>query len=303
MTTSRPDRVVIAPGRRREAVLDVIRQARSHIGLSLFRANDEEIFAELERAVDRGVEVEVIVTSRARGGKKKRRKLWKALEATGAAIFPYTDPVVKYHAKYLVADDGPAMVSSLNFTRKCFNKTCDAILVTHDPAVAGGLRQLMAADRLGHPIPDGLTERLIIGPERARRQLTRLIEGARTSIDLLDAKLSDPGLVALLNARRTAGIAVGLYEARRYADLVSHGKMMLIDKRVAVIGSLALAALSLDFRREVAIVVEEPTAVAEIEELFRFVAAAAAKEADVAANAEGGAVCCRGCGRCWPPER
>ena len=47
----------------------------------------------------------------------------------------YTDPVVKYHAKYLVADDGPAVVASLNFTRKCFRKTCDALVVTHDPAV------------------------------------------------------------------------------------------------------------------------------------------------------------------------
>jgi phosphatidylserine/phosphatidylglycerophosphate/cardiolipin synthase-like enzyme len=286
-----PDRVIIAPDERRDAVLDVIRQARARIGLSLFRANDDEVFAELERAVDRGVAVEVLVTSRAKGGRKKRKKLWKALEATGAAIHPYTDPVVKYHAKYLIADDGPALVSSLNFTRKCFNRTCDAILVTHDPAVASGLRELMAADRLGHPMPDGLTERLIIGPERARRQLTRLIEGARTSIDLLDAKLSDPGLVALLNARRTAGIAVRLYEAKRYEGLLSHGKLMLIDKRLAVVGSLALAALSLDFRREVAVVVEEPAAVAEIQELFRFVAAAARKEDDVEANAEGGAVC------------
>jgi phosphatidylserine/phosphatidylglycerophosphate/cardiolipin synthase-like enzyme len=66
---------------------------------------------------------------------------------------------------------------------------------------------------------------------------------------------------------------------------------MLIDGRRAVIGSLALAALSLDFRREVAVVVEEPEAVAEVEELFRFVATAAAKDGDVEANAEGGAAC------------
>ena len=78
---------------------------------------------------------------------------------------------------------------------------------------------------------------------------------------MIDAKLSDPGLVALLNARRAAGVAVEIYDAKRYADLVSHGKMMLIDGRRAVVGSLALAALSLDFRREVAIVVDEPSAV------------------------------------------
>ena len=113
----------------------MIRQARRRIGLSLFRANDKEIFAELARAVARGVDVDVLVTSRAKGGKKKQKKLWRALESTGAAMLPYNDAVVKYHAKYLIADDGPALVSSLNFTRKCFNKTCDAILVTYDPGV------------------------------------------------------------------------------------------------------------------------------------------------------------------------
>ena len=59
-----------------------------------------------------------------------------------------------------------------------------------------------------------------------------------------------------------------------------------------MVGSLALAALSLDFRREVAIVVDEPAAVAEIEDLFRFVATAAAQEdGSVETKAEGGAAC------------
>ena len=286
-----PDRVITSPGDRREAVLDVIRHARTRIGLSLFRCNDKEIFAELRRAVARGVAVEVLVTSRAKGGKKKLRKLWSALEATGAAIHPYTDSVVKYHAKYLVADEGPALVSSLNFTRKCFNKTCDAILITHDPDVVAGLRDVMAADCEGRPVPETVSPRLIIGPERARRQMTALLEQARSSIRLIDAKLTDPAMVALLNARRAAGVTVEIFGAKRYAGLASHGKIMIVDGRTAVVGGLALAALSLDFRREVAVIVEEPAAVAEVAELVRFVAAAAVREGSVAASAAGGTAC------------
>lgn len=286
-----PDRIVTSSDDRREAVLDVIRRARKRIGLSLFRANDQEIFAELKRAVERRVDVEVLVTSRAKGGKKKLKKLWDALEATGASIYPYTDPVVKYHAKYMIADDGPALVTSLNFTRKCFHKTCDAILVTYDSTIVSGLRRLMEADREGEPVPNDIPARIIIGPERARQQLTELIEQAKVSIRVIDAKMSDPGLTALLNARRADGLTVEIYDAKRYADLVSHGKIMLLDDRLAVVGSLALAAMSLDFRREVAAVVDEPSAVAEIQELFRFVATAAAKDGDLEANAEGGAAC------------
>ena len=264
-----PDRLVTSVEDRRTALLDVIRQARSRITLSVFRCNDEGVFAELAAASARGVTVEALITSRAKGGHKPLGKLWRALADAGALVNTYTDPVVKYHPKYLVADEGPAVVASLNFTRKCFRKTCDALVVTYDPAVVSDLRRLWNADRDRLPMPDDLTERLIVGPERARRQFTALIAQARTSIRLIDAKLSDPDLVSLLNERRAEGLTIEVFCSKRVGTLKSHGKIMLVDDTTAVVGSVALAALSLDFRREVAIVVDSPPAVADAAELFR----------------------------------
>jgi cardiolipin synthase A/B len=268
MTSAPVDRLVVALEERRAALIDVIRLARREITLSLFRCNDEEIFDELAAATARGVAVDVLVTSRSKGGPRRRQKLWDALERTGASLYAYNDPVVKYHAKYLVADEGPAVVASLNLTKKCFRRTCDAIVVTYDPAVVSGLRRLMAADRDRQPIPADLSPRLIVGPERARRQFTGVIEQARTSIRLIDAKLSDPELIALLRAKRAAGVNVEIFSARHVAGLKSHGKIMLVDDRLLVVGSMALSAMSLDFRREVSIVVEEPSAIAEALQLF-----------------------------------
>jgi cardiolipin synthase A/B len=263
-----PDRVVLSADERRSVVVEVIRGARREISLSLFRCNDEDVLGELAAATARGVAVNVLVTSRSKGGKKRREKLWNDLERTGATVSAYSDPVVKYHAKYLVADDGPALVTSLNLTRKCFRKTCDAIVVTHDPEVVTSLQRLMAADRDARALPSGLSPRLIIGPGLARRQFTSLIEQARTLIRLIDAKLADPDIVALLKQRSADGIAVDIYSAKRLGALKSHGKIMLVDDTTLVVGSLALAALSLDFRREVAITVDEPTAIAHVLELF-----------------------------------
>ena len=274
VTRRPPDRIVTTPAARREAVLDAIHGAESRITLSLFRCTDKALFGELVAAVDRGVDVQVLVTSRAKGGKKKLKKLWKRLEDTRATIVPYTDPVVKYHAKYMVVDDGPALITSMNFTRKCFDNSCDAVAITYDPAVVNGLRQLMATDRECGAAPATLPDRLIIGPERARRQFTALIEQARKSIQIIDAKMSDPGLIDLVNQRRAQGIAVEIFGQKRLGSLISHGKMMLVDGQRAVIGSLALTALSLDFRREVALVVDEPAAVAELDQLFRSIGAA-----------------------------
>src|SRR4029077_2891301 len=107
-----------------------------------------------------------------------------------------------------------------------------------------------------------------------RRQFTALLQQARKSIQIIDAKLSDPGLIDLLNQRRRQGIRVEIFSQKRLGNVISHGKMMLIDGARAIVGSLALTALSLDFRREVALVVEEPEAVAELDLLFRSIGAA-----------------------------
>jgi phosphatidylserine/phosphatidylglycerophosphate/cardiolipin synthase-like enzyme len=218
-------------------------------------------------------------------------KLWRALEETGATLHAYTDAVVKYHPKYLVADDGPAIVASLNFTKKCFRSTCDALVISHDPVVVSDLRRLWTADRERLEMPADLSPRLIVGPERARRQFTALIEGARNSIRLIDAKLSDPDLVSLLNAKRAAGMTIETFTVKRLGDLKSHGKIMLLDDETVVVGSLALAALCLDFRREVAIVVTEPAAVAAAIELFQSVRDAMASGEPAAAGRKGEAAC------------
>lgn len=277
MTTGRTrawaERVVTAPDERRDAIIDVIRGARRQLTMSVFRCDDEAIITELGGAVDRGVRVDVLVTGRAKG-KKRLRRMLDALDTTGAAIHPYMDPVVKYHAKYLVADDGPAIVASLNFTRKCFSNTVDALVITRDRAVIDGLLRLHAADREGRSLPDGLPERLIVGPERARQQFTRLIASARSSIRLIDPKVSDPVLTKLLDARREEGITVDIHGDKKFDGLKSHGKLMLIDDRVAVVGGLALAALSLDFRREVALIVSAKPAVAALARLFKSVSGA-----------------------------
>jgi cardiolipin synthase len=276
--TPRPaDRIITAPSERRDVILDVIRGARRQLSVSLFRCNDEGVFAGLAAAVERGVTVDVLTTGRVKGGRKKLEKIWQALSRTGANVHTYPDPVAKYHAKYLVADEGPAVVASLNFTRKCFTRTSDALVITHDQEVVAGLRELLAADREGRQLPDRLPARLIVGPERARKQFGDLIARARTSIRLIDPKLSDPDLVTLLNERRAEGLRVEIIGGKRVGDLKSHGKMMLLDGCLAVVGSLALTSLSLDFRREVAIIVDEPGAVAEFVRFFDAVPAASAE--------------------------
>ena len=260
------ERLVLDPAERKAAILSVIGAARRRLILSLFRCDDFSILDALAAALERGCEVEAILTKRAKGGKKRLKKLWGALEEMGAVVTRYGDPVVKYHAKYLVADGTTAVVTTLNPTRKCFTRTWDAVLITKDPSVVKGLQTLFRADSAGKPLPSRrpISRRLIVGPERSRSEIRGLIAGAKSSIRILDHKLSDPDVVALLRERRDEGITVSVLGKQPMRGIEPHGKMMIIDDSRAVLGSTALSTLSLDFRREVSIVIHHPGLVKEL---------------------------------------
>ena len=125
----------------------MIGAAKRRLILSLFRCDDFSVLDALAAALERGCEVEAILTKRAKGGKKRLKKLWGALEEMGAVVTRYADPVVKYHAKYLVADESTAIITTLNPTRKCFTRTWDAVLVTQDPVGGEGTADALQGRR------------------------------------------------------------------------------------------------------------------------------------------------------------
>lgn len=270
IATERTDRLVIVPSQRRRTVLSVIRSARQDLVLSIFRCDDQWVLDALIEAVSRGVRVRVLMTGRAKGSARDLDEAHAHLLRHGVAIRRFHDDV-KYHAKYVVADDRSALVASLNFTEQCFDRTSDFIVVTFENGVVDALRQLFESDwdaRCVRPT-SALSERLIIGPDqRPRERLTAVIQSATRRIRLLDAKLTDPCMLSLLEVRRAAGIDVEVRNDRRVGPWEAHGKLLLIDDgadAVAVVGSLALSPASLDLRRELAIVVHDHAAIGQLE--------------------------------------
>jgi len=271
ITAERTDRLVVAPSQRRRTVLSFIRSAQHDLVLSIFRCDDRLVLDALIEAANRGAWVRVLMTGRAKGSARHLDEAHVHLLRHGVAVRRFHDEV-KYHAKYVVADDHTALVSSLNLTEKCFDRTADFIVVTRETDVVGALRQLFETDwaaRCVRPSPE-LSDRLIVGPDgRPRERFAALIRSATSRIRVLDAKLTDPCILSLLEARRAAGIDVEVREGERVGPWEAHGKLLLIDggaNAVAVVGSLALSPIALDVRRELAIVVRDAVAIRQLEQ-------------------------------------
>jgi len=270
----RTDRLVLAPAARRAGVFELMRSTQRTLLLSVFRCDDFRMLDELAATVKRGVQVRVLITQRARGWREKLKDLTAVLRSFGAEVQPYDNPAMKYHAKYIIADDSRVLVTSLNFTRKCFETTCDFLVFTDDPEVASGLKVLFAADCT--PSPNGFlvpaTPRLIIGPDQSRKRLTQILSDAVTSIQIVDHRVTDPEIIEILGEKRRQGVMVQVLGNGPMAGLICHGRMLLIDQKTAIIGSIHLSRPSLDLRREVAIVTEEPGVVSELYDYFQTLA-------------------------------
>lgn len=263
------DLVVIEPAERRAAVLRVIRSARRRLGLTIFRCNDHEVMAEVAAAVDRGVEVDVLLTRRARGWRRRLDQLRDTLERMGARVTRHGARATKHHAKYIVVDNGPLVVASFNLTRKCFSDTCDFAVLTWDAAAVTDAWRLFDADLAKRPLPPSAARsRLVIGPDWAMTAVRNLLAEAKQSIRIIDHKLDDPRVLRLLRQKVRNGVDVEHLGHRLVNGLAAHGKVTLVDGRVALVGSLALSAASLSLRREVGLLVHDRVAVGRLEAFF-----------------------------------
>ena len=265
-----PDRVIIEPVERRAAVLRVIRSARRRLGLTIFRCNDAEVLDAVAAAVERGVEVDVLLTRRASGWKRRLSRLEQRLVRIGAQVTRHGARATKHHAKYIIADEGPLLVASFNLTRKCFHDTCDFGVVTNDPAAVTDAWRLFDADLARRVLPGsaGTHSRLVVGPEWASASVLSLLAGARTRIRIIDHKYDDPRVRRVLAAMVREGVAVEHLGQRVLGGRTAHGKVTIVDGRVALVGSLALSATSLGLRRELSLLVYDPAAVRRLNAYF-----------------------------------
>lgn len=265
------DTVNYAAVERRTAVLEVIRSAKEELAISLFRCDDFAILDALADAVSGGVKVRALVTPTAKNWDRRLRELETTLESMGATAKRYRGHLSKYHAKYIVADQRTALVASLNFTRKCFDQTGDFVVTTRDPEVVGSLRQLFDHDCGSHgpvtELPLGLSPRLIVGPEHSGR-LLEVLRSAKTTIRIVDHRLNDPEVLAVLRRQQELGVAVEVLGEGALPGLISHGRLFIVDGSTAVIGSFALTPASLQTRREVALELSNPSDVEQLRTWF-----------------------------------
>lgn len=270
-------------------MLEAFEAARHSLVVGMFRWEDQELLSALELARRRGARARVLLSERAKGWGQRLRALQRRLQSMGVEVRRYHTQASKYHAKYLVADERLALVSSFNFTSGNFQRTCDFGLLTQERETVLGLARLFEADWEGEENVE-MPPRVVVTPGDGRRRILKLFLAARKSIDIVDHRLWAPDILQVLGLRAADNVAVRVLgqqsaenepaiQCRKPPEWEPHGKLMIVDSAVAMLGSISPVTRLLDHRRELSILTSEPACVRKLavffEETFRGDAGAA----------------------------
>lgn len=271
-------KLIVQPDAGVAPIVQAIRKAKKRIDVCIFRHDVDQIEQALAGAVQTGVRVRALIAHTNQGGENRLRKLEQRLLAAGVTVTRTADDLLRYHAKFMVADD-VLHVFGFNFTKIDVLKSRSFGVATRDrKAVADALR-LFEADSTRQTYAPARSN-LIVSPETARDALARFIRGARRELVIYDAGLSDQAFLKLLAARVKAGVRVRVLgsvkkeddapgvEVRKFKPMRLHVRAAVRDGTRAFVGSQSLRKEELDSRREVGLIVSNPTLAKQLLRVF-----------------------------------
>ena len=259
-------KLIIQPEAGVVPIIQAIKTARKSIDVFIFRFDRDDVEKALESAVQRGVVVRAIIAHTNRGGEARLRKLEQRLLAHGVLVSRSADDLLRYHAKYMIADSTLHLLG-FNFTKLDMDKSRSFAVSTRDSRAVQAAQKLFEADLTRQPYAPSKSN-LVVSPENSREMLAGFIKGAKKQLAIYDAKLYDPAMVKLLRERADKGVEVrvlgaikgksGDIEARKLGNMRLHVRAIVRDGSKAFVGSQSLRKDELENRREVGLIVTNP---------------------------------------------
>lgn len=258
-------------------VVQAIRGAKRTVDIAIFRLNRTEIERALAAAVQRGVRVRALVAHTNRGGENRLRKLEQRLLASGVMVSRTADDLVKYHGKYLLIDDC-LHVLGFNYTTNDTKRSRSFGVQTRDRRSVKDAMRLFECDLTRKTYECSLRSPLIVSPLNARETLLKFVAGARKRLAIYDARLQDPAFLNVLRERSAAGVQVQVIgraprleagtQVRMLTTMRLHVRAVIRDGTRAFVGSQSLRRLELDRRREVGLIITNPSVTRRMLEIF-----------------------------------
>jgi phosphatidylserine/phosphatidylglycerophosphate/cardiolipin synthase-like enzyme len=294
--TPSSQRLLVMPDDGAAAVVELIDQAREHLLIKQFKLQSAAVEEALRRAQQRGVRVRVMLNPHTSGGDRWNDEAFALLQGWGIEVAWTSEAFPVTHEKSMVVDGAAALISTFNFSDKYFTETRDYGVLTQN---ADAVAQVMAgfdADWDRQFFVPRLDVGLAWSSAHSRGQMARVIDSARKTLWIQHPKYVDAVILERIIAARDRGVKVRVLcggkhgisdwdvydtfsslrlmeragvKVRRQKHLKLHAKLILVDGRAALTGSMNIDRSAFDVRRELGIEVDAPAVLERLQATFQ----------------------------------
>ena len=189
------------------------------------------------------------------------------------------------HAKVTLNEDA-FRVQTANLTKSSFESNREHFFYSDDPDFHDSLEKLFDADRVGDDLSTlNLHPNLVVCPLNCREVIKTLLESAEKSIVIQTQYIVDDEILDILHKKSSeVDMAIIVADTDDNYDLISyfwpwiartlkshynHTKMILVDEKYLLLGSMNLSSNSLDKNREIWIILMDTGHISTFEKWFK----------------------------------
>jgi phosphatidylserine/phosphatidylglycerophosphate/cardiolipin synthase-like enzyme len=279
-------------------VLSLIQNASTSVDMVMYELTDPEVEQALLDAKNRGIAVRVLLNEGYYGKQTGdygapvpvNQPAYEYLESHGIAVKWTPVYFALTHQKTLVVDGSEALIMSFNLVPRYYATGRDFGIDDTDQADVAAIEKTFNDDWAGEQDAAPQGDDLLWSPG-SKDIVLSLIRGASSTLAIYNEEMNDQDIVNALEAAAKRGVEVRVdmtyatnwkpaftelaqngVLVRTYAssskDLYIHAKTILVDNRIAFIGSENFSAGSLNDNRELGIVLSQKDILASLQDIF-----------------------------------
>jgi len=268
-----------------------IQTARHSLLIKQFTFTEPSLIDAVIDRKNQGVATRVMLNAKRSGGDRANDATFETFQKAGVDIRWANPKFYVTHEKSIVVDGKVALIATFNLVEKYFTLTRDYGVLVFDPDQIKEITEGFEADWTHSDwAPSGATK-LLWSNHNSRVLMSEFIDRTEKTLDVQHPKFVDTTILDRLVAAAHRGVHVRILSGGRHGisdwdildtfsslrvldrfgvkvhkqkDLRLHGKLLISDHKLALVGSMNIDRSAFDLRRELGTFIEDPKIVARL---------------------------------------
>ncbi len=288
-----PADIIVLPNDGQKPILELIQNATESVWMCSYELSDKKIVSSLCTAKQCGVDVRVMLEGKPYGTSTVNTESANKLIGAGIA-FSWSNPQFTItNANYIIIDHRKIVLLTLDLTEESLTQYRGYGIFISDPKVVREAEAVFIADWQKKEYAPACPS-MLISPDNSRQKLLEIISNAKKKIWIQTHLLQDEEIIGCLIGAKRRGVNIKIILAesipivkginlktQKYLSTQGinvklqrtpypHGIMMLIDEKIALVGSQGLDTQSLNDYREMGVVITHPAAIKRLKGMFSY---------------------------------